>query len=98
MIKPIISPDPPPPPPGAQPREELPTLPGEDEDAPTPRAPVERPSKPPPHAPSEQKKKALRRPTPPEGTPVVIDRAPPDRRPGRNHAGILGAGIVLLTR
>jgi len=82
-------PPPPPPPPGADPDktyEDLPALPEE------PR------TKPPPHAPSQRGKRP-ERPTPPEGTPLIIDDVESRREAWRGN-GFASCGYLTpeLTR
>ncbi|WP_437948624.1 hypothetical protein WME98_49910 [Sorangium sp. So ce296] len=86
--KPIIPTEPPPPPPARAPEEPIP----EDEPPPT-VPPTQRPT-PPPHAPSQRaggRAKVRRIESPPEGTPVIIDR---QRGSARAQAGIHSAGLA----
>lgn len=71
----VIPQRPPPPPPGQRPEEQPEEAPAE-----RPTLPTERPSAP-PHAPHQRTDGRVvihRRPTPPEGTAVVLDREPPE--------------------
>jgi hypothetical protein len=85
----ILPTTPPPPPP---PDREEPT---DEPQAPTPRAPV-----PPAHAPSrrreEGKHRIPRKPTPPEGTAVVINRTAGKSRPRDGITGITSAVLRAI--
>ncbi|AUX33144.1 MULTISPECIES: hypothetical protein [Sorangium] len=86
---PIIPTEPPPPPPARAPEEPI-------EEPPPTVPPTERPRHPssPDHAPSQRSGGRVtlkRKETPPEGTPVIIDR---QRGSARAQAGIHSAGLA----